>query len=160
MPYNFDTSLGQFEASFLWAYLIDRTKTQSPISSEQILSGRFTDDTVEDGGGYPRNKINYALRWSREGLSISYLGEYVHNLISDGSPAFGIDYQYEVDSIVYHDLVGSYDFGQGTSLSAGVTNLTDEEPPFVAAGFNGATSPEMYRMLGMGWYMKLSHEFQ
>ena len=158
--YNFDTSVGEFEASFLWAYLIERTKTQSPISSEQTLSGRFTDDTVEDGGGYPRNKINYALRWSREGLSISYLGEYIHNLISDGSPAFGIDYQYEVDSMLYHDLVGSFDFGQGTSLSAGVTNLTDEEPPFVAAGFNGATSPEIYRMLGMGWYMKLSHEFQ
>lgn len=158
--YDFDTSVGQFEASLLWAYLIERTKTQSPISSEQGLGGRFTDDTVEDGGGYPRNKANYALQWYRNNLSIGYLGEYVHSMTSDGSPAFGIDYAYQVDSLLYHDLVGSYDFGQGTRLSVGVTNLTDEAPPFVAAGFNGATSPEVYRMLGMGWYARLNHEFQ
>jgi outer membrane receptor protein involved in Fe transport len=158
--YDFDTSVGQFEASLLWAYLIERTKTQSPISSEQGLGGRFTDDTVEDGGGYPRNKANYALQWYRNNLSIGYLGEYIHSMTSDGSPAFGIDYAYQVDSLLYHDLVGSYDFGQGTRLSVGITNITDEAPPFVAAGFNGATSPEIYRMLGMGWYARLNHEFQ
>jgi outer membrane receptor protein involved in Fe transport len=160
--YNFDTSFGQFDASFLWGYLIERTKRQSPISPTEGLGGRFTDDTVEDGGGYPRNKINYGLRWSREGLSVGYYGEYIHDLLSDESPALptGLDYTYNVDSIIYHDIVGSYDFGQGTTLGAGITNITDEEPPFVAPGFNGATSPETYRMLGMGWYLRLSHEFQ
>ena len=160
--YNFDTSFGQFDASFLWGYLIERTKRQSQISPTEGLDGRFTDDTVEDGGGYPRNKINYGLRWSREGLSVGYYGEYIHDLLSDESPALptGLDYTYNVDSIIYHDIVGSYDFGQGTTLGAGITNITDEEPPFVAPGFNGATSPETYRMLGMGWYLRLSHEFQ
>lgn len=158
--YSFDTSVGQFDASILWAYLIERTKLQSADVSEQKLDGRFTDDTVEDGGGYPRNKINYSFHWYRNNLMIGYLGEYIHDMTSDGSPAFGIDYQYNVDSLLYHDIVGSYDFSQGTTLSAGITNITDEAPPFVAAGFNGATSPEIYRMLGMGWYLRLSHEFE
>ena len=160
--YDWDTSVGQFEASLLWAYLIERTKKQSPISTTEGLGGRFTDDTVEDGGGYPRNKINYALHWSRNNLSIGYLGEYIHDVLSDESPGLptGLNYTYTVDSVIYHDIVGSYDFGQGTSISAGITNVTDEEPPFVAAGFNGATSPEMYRMLGQGWYARLSHEFE
>ena len=160
--YAWDTSYGQFDASLLWAYLIERTKKQSPISVTEGLGGRFTDDTVEDGGGYPRNKINYGLEWTREGLSLGYFGEYIHDVLSDDSPFFPIPggYFYTVDSVIYHDLVGRYDFGQGTMLSVGITNLTDEEPPFIAAGFNGATSPEQYRMLGMGWYARLSHEFQ
>lgn len=160
--YDFETAIGQFDASFLWAYLIERTKKQSPISETEGLGGRFTDDTVEDGGGYPRNKINYGLTWTRENLSLSYFGEYIHDMLSDDSPFFPIPggYNYTLDSIIYHDIVGSYEFGQGTTLSAGITNITDEEPPFVAPGFNGATSPEVYRMLGMGWYARLSHEFQ
>jgi len=160
--YDFETSIGQWEASVLWAYLIERTKLASPDQAEEGLGGRFTDDTVEDGGGYPRNKINYALQWSRNDLSIGYLGEYIHDVLSDDSPLFPWPggYNYTVDSILYHDIVGNYDFGQGTTIAVGVTNITDEEPPFIAAGFNGATSPEQYRMLGMGWYARLSHEFQ
>lgn len=158
--YDFETAFGEFEAAFLWAYLIERTKLASPISTEEGLGGRFTDDTVEDGGGYPRNKINYSINWYRNNLMIGYLGEYIHDMISNGSAFFSEDYRYNVDSILYHDIVGSYDFGQGTSLAIGITNISDEEPPFVAAGFNAATSPEIYRMLGMGWYARLSHEFQ
>ena len=160
--YSFDTSLGQFDTAVLWAYLIERTRTQSVESGEESLGGRFTDDTIEDGGGYPRNKINYSIHWNKGDLMIGYLGEYIHDLTSDESPAIptGLNYKYNVDSMLYHDIVASYSFSQGTTLSAGITNITDEEPPFLAPGFNGATSPEMYRMLGQGWYARFSHEFE
>jgi outer membrane receptor protein involved in Fe transport len=160
--YSFDTTVGQFDTAVLWAYLIERTRTQTVVSGQESLGGRFTDDTVEDGGGYPRNKINYSIHWNRGGLMVGYLGEYIHDVTSDESPLLptGLDYTYNVDSLLYHDIVASYSFSQGTTLSAGITNLTDEEPPFVAAGFNGATSPELYRMLGMGWYARFTHEFE
>lgn len=159
--YVFDTaSAGQFDAAVLWAYLIDRTKRQSPDSPVDQLGGRFTDDTVEDGGGYPRNKISYSLGWTMNGLSLNYLGEFIDGMTVDGSPGFSDDYQYQNDALNYHDLTGSFAFSQGTTISGGVTNITDEAPPFIASGFNGATSPEMYRMLGRGYFVKLSHEFQ
>ena len=158
--YAFETSFGDFDAAVLWAYLIERYKKQSPISDIDYLAGRFIDDTVEDGGGYPRNKINYSLQWTLNDLTVGYLGEYIHHMTSDGTPGFSDDYTYETEDLLYHDLTGSYSFGQGTSIAAGVTNLTDEEPPFIAAGFNANTSPEMYRMLGMGYYLRLSHEFE
>jgi outer membrane receptor protein involved in Fe transport len=162
LRYTFDTAAGQFDTAFLWAYLIERTRRQSDEAGQEGLGGRFTDDTVEDGGGYPRNKINYSIHWNRDNLMIGYLGEYIHDLLSDESPAIptGLNYVYNVDAVLYHDLVASYTFNQGTSISAGITNLSDEEPPFIAPGFNGATSPEMYRMLGRGWYARLSHEFE
>jgi outer membrane receptor protein involved in Fe transport len=115
---------------------------------------------VEDGGGYPRNKISYSLGWTMNNLTVNYLGEFIDGMTVDGSPGFSDDYRYQNDALNYHDLTGSFAFSQGTTISGGVTNITDEAPPFMAPGFNGATSPEMYRMLGRGYYIKLSHEFQ
>ena len=61
---------------------------------------------------------------------------------------------------MYHDIVGSYDFGQGTRISAGITNITDEEPPFIDTGFNANTDQATYRLFGMGYFMRLSHTFE
>ena len=158
LRYAFDTGIGEFETAVLWAHLLERTKTPDPTSAELRLDGRYTDETAEDGGGYPRNKINYSVQWYRNNLSIGYLGEYIHDLRSDGG-IFVPGYIYTVDSQLYHDLVGNYEFGQGTRVSLGITNVTDEEPPFVGAAFNAGTSPEIYRMFGRGYYVRLSHEF-
>jgi len=159
--YDLDTDVGQFEFAFLWAYLIERTKVPFPGSAEVGLGGRYTDETAEDGGGYPRNKINYSVQWYRNNLSIGYLGEYIHDLQSNGGPFVNdIGYTYWVDSELYHDIVGTYEFGQGTKVALGITNVTDVEPPFVGDAFNSATSPEIYRMLGRGYYVRLSHDFQ
>ena len=161
--YNFDTEFGQFETSFLWAYLIERTKTPDPTSAEFGLQGRYTDPTAEDGGAYARNKINYSVQWYRDGFSIGYLGEYIHDLQADTfcncGPGSNPNYIQDIDSQLYHDIVGSYDFGQGTSISAGVTNLTDEAPPFIEVGFNATTDPATYRTFGRGYYVRLTHAF-
>jgi outer membrane receptor protein involved in Fe transport len=155
--YEMDTGIGQFEFAALWAYLIERTKIPDPTSAEVGLGGRYTDETAEDGGGYPRNKVNYSVQWYRNNLSIGYLGEYIHDLQSD--VLFVPGYTHIVDSQLYHDLVGTYEFGQGTKVALGVTNITDEEPPFVGIAFNAGTSPEIYRMFGRGYYVRLSHDF-
>ncbi|MBT8090781.1 MAG: TonB-dependent receptor, partial [Gammaproteobacteria bacterium] len=160
------------EASLLWAHLLERTKTASPGDVEQDLSGRYTDPTAEDGGAYASNKINVSLQWQREGLSIGYLGEFISeldadtfcNCDSDGDPsnnlADGETYIQSIDSVMFHDIVANYDFGQGTRVSAGITNVTDEEPPFIEIGFNASTDPATYRLFGTGYYLRLTHTFE
>lgn len=163
LRYNFDTAFGQFETAFLWAYLIERTKTPDPTSAEIGLTGRYTDPTAQDGGAYARNKINYSVQWQRDNLSVGYLGEYIHGLDADtfcNCGPQGATYIQKIDSQLFHDVVGSYQFGQGTSLSAGITNVTDEEPPFIEVGFNASTDPATYRQFGRGYYMRLTHEFK
>ncbi|MDH3305007.1 MAG: TonB-dependent receptor [Gammaproteobacteria bacterium] len=164
--YNFETDIGDWEASLLWAHLLERTKTASPGDVEQDLSGRYTDPTAEDGGAYATDKINVSLQWQREGLSIGYLGEFISDLDADtfcncgaGNQPDG-SYIQAVDSVMFHDIVGNYDFGQGTRVSAGITNITDEEPPFIEVGFNASTDPSTYRLFGMGYYLRLSHTFE
>lgn len=163
--WQFDTSMGMVNAKFLWAHLLDRTKIPSPGEDEIDLSGRYTDPTAEDGGAYAEDKINASVALSNDGITVSYAIEYISALDADtfcncgtGNQPDG-SYIQTIDSVLYHDLVGSYDFGQGTVVTAGITNLTDEEPPFIEVGFNATTDPSTYRLFGRGYYLRFKHAF-
>ena len=159
LRWNYSSSWGQWEAAILWAHLLERTKVAFPGDVEQELQGRYTDPTAQDGGAYAEDKVNYSLQWLWNDLSIGYLGEYISSLTSD-TVFFGTDYTHTVDSQLYHDLVASYSFGNwGVTLSGGVTNLTDEAPPFIDVGFNAKTDPPTYRMFGRGYYLRASWKF-
>ncbi|WP_445360430.1 TonB-dependent receptor domain-containing protein [Microbulbifer sp. EKSA005] len=162
--YTLDTEVGQWEASLLWTHLIERTKIAYPGGEEIHLEGRSTDVTAEDGGTYAENKVNYSLSWYWNDLSVSYRGEYIGAV--EGDIAWieymdeeWADYKQDIDAQLYHDLVASYEFGNGTSLSGGVTNLTNEEPPYIDAGFNAKTDPSTYRLFGRGYYLRVNHKF-
>jgi len=158
--WNYDSSFGQWQAAFLWAHLLERTKTAFPGSDEEDLSGRSTDPTAQDGGTYAKDKINYSLQWARNDFSVGYLGEYISGVTGDVN--FLPDYKQDVPSQLYHDLVASYTFGglgSTTTISAGITNFTDEEPPYIDIGFNASTDPSTYRLFGRGYYLRLAWKY-
>jgi hypothetical protein len=162
-----DSSIGQWQAALLWSHLLERTKISQPGVSEEDLSGRFTDPTAQDGGGYAADKFNYSLQWFNKGLSVGYFGEFIGGLDADtfcncgtGNQPDG-SYIQEIDSMLYHDLVANYEFeSTGTNISVGATNLTNEEPPWIDTGFNANTDPTTYRMLGRGYYVRLTQTFE
>jgi outer membrane receptor protein involved in Fe transport len=157
--WNYNSSIGQWEAALLWSHLLERTKVAFPGDAENELQGRYTDPTAQDGGAYAEDKINYSVQWLWNDLSIGYLGEYISGLDGD-TVFFGTDYIQDIDSLLYHDLVASYTFSDwGLSLSGGITNITDEEPPFIDVGFNAKTDPPTYRMFGLGYFLRASWKF-
>ncbi|MGH6947796.1 MAG: TonB-dependent receptor plug domain-containing protein [Kiloniellales bacterium] len=170
--WNLESGFGQWEAALLWSHLLERTKVPFPGAREDDLSGRFTDPTAEDGGAYATNKINYSLQWYRENWTIGYLGEYVSGLDADTfcncGPGNAVDpetgdpiYIQTIDAQLYHDIVASYEFeNTGTRIAAGVTNITDEEPPYMDIGFNANTDPSTYRLFGRGYYVRLTQSFE
>ncbi len=87
------------------------------------------------------------------------MGEYISAMDTLDAGFIG-DYEWTIDSQLYHDVVATYEFDFGTRISAGVTNFTDEEPPYIDLGFNAKTDPSSYRMFGMGYYLRLSHNFE
>ena len=48
---------------------------------------------------------------------------------------------------MYHDVVGTYTFGVAT-VSVGVNNLTDQDPPYFHSAFNANTEPGTYDVIG------------
>ena len=162
--YAFDMDFGNFDVSLLWSHLLDREKTPFADAPVQHLDGRYLDVTAEDGGAYPEDKINYTLQWSRDigpgSLTLSYLGQYISGLDADTFCNCVTDpYIQKVDSFLYHDIVGSYEFPTHTRVTFGVTNLSDEAPPFVEIGFNATTDPSLYRMFGTGYWLRVEQSF-
>jgi len=156
--YAFDTNIGQFEAALLWAHMLEREKTPRPGEPSEDLLGLHTDVTAEDGGTYAEDKFNASLRWSRNDFSIGYRMEFISEIKADAPFA---NYTQTIDSLLYHDLVFNYtlDVRGTTELSLGVTNITDEAPPYIDAGFNGKTDPNTYRVFGTGYFLRVSHTF-
>ena len=114
--------------------------------------------TCDTCGTYAEDKFNFSARWMMGDLTVSYLAEYIGGIEAD---AAYIDYRYSIDAQLYHDIVVDYTldaFGQ-TRITAGVTNLTDEAPPFIDDGFNASTDPNTYRVFGMGWFLRLTQSF-
>ncbi len=156
--YNLDSDIGQWEFALLWSHLNERRKTPFAGAAEQELEGTYTNRTAQDGGAYPEDKFNYSVRWIRNNLSISYLGEFVGEMDTFDAGFIG-DYEYKIDSILYHDIIAAYRFGEGTLISAGVTNLSDEAPPYIDLGFNAKTDVAAYRLFGIGYYLRLTQSF-
>ena len=151
--WNFDTSFGEWETALLWAHNTDRTRT--PFAGEEAtdLLGTF------NGNMFAEDKINYSVGWFKNDFSIRYLGEYISGIEADIS--FIAGYTQKIDSQLYHDLIMGYDLqSTGTRFSAGITNFTDEAPPYIDIGFNASTDPSTYRLFGVGYYLRISQSFE
>ena len=153
--WNFDTSFGGFETALLWAHNTDRSRTAFVGDDVEDLLGRYTDP----GAAWAQDKMNYSIGYYRNDFSVRYLGEYISDLQADVS--FLSDYIQDVPSQLYHDLIVGYDIqSTGTRFAAGITNFTDEAPPYIDFGFNASTDPSTYRLFGRGYYVRISQSFQ
>ena len=152
--WNFETPYGEIETALLWAHNTERERTAFAGDTPEDLLGRYTDP----GAAWAEDKINYSIGWFRNDVSVRYLGEYISELDADVS--FIADYIQKVDSQLYHDLIFGYDVrSTGTRIAAGITNFTDEPPPYIDFGFNASTDPSTYRLFGRGYYVRLSQTF-
>ncbi len=156
--YSFGTSFGDFDLALLWAHMLERQKTPLPGDPVEDLKGRHTNVTAEDGGTYAEDKFNFSAHWSMGDFQVGYMAEYISDIRADATYNA---YSYTVDSIMYHDLVLDYTldtFGT-TRLSLGLTNLTDEAPPYIDPAFNANTDPNTYRVFGRGYFLRVSQTF-
>jgi len=151
--WNFETGIGEFEAAVLWAHFLTLDRQAFPGDDPFDAVGIFT------GSAFAQDKINYSVGWFKDDLSVRYLGEYISDL--DAGVSFLSDYTQNVDSQLYHDIIVGYDVrSTGTRISAGITNFTDEAPPYIDIGFNASTDPSTYRLFGIGYYLRVSQSFE
>lgn len=157
--YSFGTDIGEFDLALLWAHLLERSRVPLPGDPVDDQTGLHVDRTACDTcGTYAEDKFNFSARWNTGDLTVSYLAEYIGGIEAD---AQYIDYRYSIDAQLYHDLVVDYtldNFGT-TRITAGVTNISDEPPPFIDQGFNASTDPNTYRVFGRGWFLRLTQSF-
>lgn len=111
------------------------------------------------GGGVPRVLPRWRawghVDWRRGPWMASYAAEYIGSFTECIEEEF--DLCRRVGSVVFHDIEGAYEFGAGLALRGAITNLTDEDPPFVHHGINANTDAATYRLLGRTYFLELRY---
>lgn len=156
ITYSYDFGqIGELSAFVGWTHLLTREDVDYEGADVTDLKGWYSWQLDET---FAEDKVNFSLDWSWQDLTVSYGLEYI-SAIQAETYLFESDYIQDIDSQMYHDISVAYEFAFGTRVSAGVTNFTDEEAPFIDSGFNASTDPVTYRMFGRGYFVRLTHKF-
>ncbi len=156
--WNYASDIGDLRASVLWTHVLEREQVQFAGNPVDDFVGRF------NGSAFAEDKANVSLQWTKGDFSVSYLGEYISGL--EGGTGFGLNnadgtpYLQQIDAQYYSDIVGTYTYDDMLTFTLGITNITDEAPPFIDVGFNGKTDPSTYRMFGTGYYFRLKYTYE
>lgn len=160
--YNTNTDWGLFDTRLLLTYLDER---ESTVLTTVDAAGRFENRNGLARGVYPEWKGTFNVDWSYENfgasVNIDYLGavdEFNTNALNAGQSEENAFIQ-KVDAEWYVDFVARYNFSWGTQISAGITNLFDNDPPFLPSEFNANTDTDTYRLLGRSWFAEIRHSF-
>ena len=138
--------------SRLLATYLDRWDMQ-PFRDGAVYSyaGNF------DAGARPRWRASGHLDWRYGPWMASYAVEYIGTYTEIVSPlpeefGFPFDpYRRQVESALYHDIDARFEFDTGVTLRAAITNITDEDPPYVNIP-PANTDPATYRLLGRSYF--------
>lgn len=117
---------------------------QDGVDYEDTIDGNF--------GAYAKWRNNFSITASQDAWSVMYYNRYIDSMTNrDGGS--------KADSVVYHNVVGTYHITDDLSFSAGVKNFTDEKPSYVSNGSDGGTSPQVYNVVGREIYGNVSFKF-
>ncbi|AUD59967.1 TonB-dependent receptor [Shewanella sp. Pdp11] len=111
-------------------------------------------------GAYAKLKSNINLTATADDWSFTYEARYIDGM--DSFACIGKEskcYAPSVDSVVYHDLSGSYDLTNNIRLSGGINNLFDKEPPYYTGNNDSNTDPYTYDVLGRYFFVRASMKF-
>ncbi|QSX38496.1 TonB-dependent receptor domain-containing protein [Shewanella sedimentimangrovi] len=172
--YAVETGIGDFNFNFVWTHFLERGEnsfetTDMPDGSVEYsyefgdVEGTFLNDT-----SYAEDKWNFTAVYKMDDLTVTYRTNYISGMTYQDLTYFGksdildeVGYlpTYKVPSVMYHDLTASYVFPTNTTVTAGVTNLFDEKPPYIETAFNGNTDESTYRLFGRSWFLNVNQKF-
>jgi len=122
--------------------------------------------TASTGGPTPEDHWVQRTTWTFGPFDVSYLWRHLSEVEVDQSQLAGTDPESaSIDAFNYLDLAGSWQINDIVKMKLSVTNITDEEAPFVvtetgSTPFNsGNTYPSTYDVLGRVMTIGLTAKF-
>lgn len=170
---GWDLSLQYQTQPASWGQLTWRGDVSRLTKFEQETSGITTDFLRRNGN--PEWRGSSSLNWRQNNFSATLIAKYVGSVYNTNlfdTIASGVTgtvdgslnrIYWNVDPWLTTDLTFSYNFGQqtdqfsGLGLSAGIRNLTDEQPPFTDIGDGFYNS--LHNSYGRVWWVSFSKQF-
>ena len=109
-------------------------------------------------GSYAEIKSNLSVSVQADSWSVIYQARYISS-VDDIYCASGECFTPSVESITYHDILGTYYLNETVTLSGGVNNLFDKEAPYYTNYNDSNTDPYTYDVLGRYFFVKANVKF-
>jgi len=160
--YVFGTDYGQFNLGFSYTRLLDNQQQNSPIAANQEFAGRHVGGSA--GGSFNEDRAKITALWTYGDWTVNYNLDHYSGVDGDlqlinATSGFNTIIQ-EIGSQTYSDLAVSYAVPwQETTVTVGINNLFDKDPPFIESGFTGSTEPATYRVFGRSWFVRWKTRF-
>jgi len=163
--YSHESRWGSFDGRFLLTWLNDRTSEsfgsidiQGDNLSDRIdVSGAFTRRDNLGSSVFPEWKGLFTIDWHLANFGAAINLEYLSG-VDEVLDSIN-DLTNHIDSEVYVDISLNYTLLFGAEINAGITNIFDNDPPFIVGGLNARTDTNTYRILGRSWFVRLTQRF-
>ncbi len=169
---RYDTAafgFGRLGAGIDGTILVDLTQIQAD-GFEQSYAGNYdqaSGGSATQPGANPRYRLTSFVRWAFDiynaGLNFRYLPGFQE---CEGGPCNVDSAEQPVERTVndykYFDLFAGVDLLSplgATSVTAGINNLTDTTPPYIANGFLAESDAATYDYAGRSFYLRLTQQF-
>ena len=151
LNWNIDVGRGELGVAWYvgWVDSFERQSDPDVAGEEQVGTiGGFA-------GAYAEWKWNFELSYAVGGLGLNGVWRYVDSMSDINFP------DYETSQYDCFDLYASYTVQDGPLggivLSAGVENLTDEDPPIFPTWSNANTDASQYDVLGRRFFVSVRY---
>ncbi|MDB2387488.1 TonB-dependent receptor, partial [Shewanella sp.] len=146
LAYSFEVLNLEWTVANDTTYLLDFE--QDNIDYTDTIDGNF--------GAYAKVRNNFSIKAGQDEWNVMYFNRYIGAMddIDDRSGDI-----YKTDAVLYHNVSGTYYINDSWMLTAGVKNLTDEDPSKVSNGSDGGTIPEVYDTIGRQYFAGVTVTF-
>lgn len=155
-----------FDLSFVATYYLEAGTQGSPLAPFLDCAGKFgalcnrfvflgalPDLRTNTRLTYQSGPFSASLRWHRIGEMTNSENE-IRNITNQPPPMLAVP---RVSAMNYFDLTLQQDIGERFRLGFGISNLFDEDPPFLGSANQDAnTDPRTYDTLGRRYFLRLT----
>ena len=135
--------------------LLNFKQTNFPGAAPDQYAGYIGGTNI---GSYARWKGSFRTGWSLGGLMVAHTLRYIGDARNFAFKTPGASATNGVPETWYNDLVASYEV-DGLTLTAGVNNLLDRDPPYYRNATEANTDGATYDMLGRYFYVGVGVKF-
>ncbi|NWL16008.1 TonB-dependent receptor [Pseudoalteromonas sp. Scap03] len=137
------------DTTYLDEYVVE--VTGSPVDYAGLVTS--------GSGGYADLKSNLTINVSGDNWDAQYQMRYIAGMDSYACLNKDTCYAPTTPSVIYSDLSGSYLVNDTVSLTAGVNNLFDKQPPYYTGNNDSNTDPYTYDVLGRRFFANVNVKF-
>ncbi|NMH63874.1 TonB-dependent receptor plug domain-containing protein [Shewanella salipaludis] len=167
------TNVGTQDTSgidFNLAYGFEALGLDWKISNDMTYLLNFEQDSEDytgtvDGnfGAYAKIRNNFSIQAGQGDWSVTYFNRFIDSMDDIYTDYDANDEPFtavrQSDSVLYHNISGTYHATDALTVSVGVKNFTDEKPSTVSNGSDGGTVPEVYDTIGRQIYGGVTYKF-